>query len=76
MKRDDWILGNGIKRGDIALLDGAMQCLVLKVKGSHLTALEPGNVLIEMLEGDQLGERLAVLGKRLQPECNNSHDNS
>jgi len=72
MKRDNWILGNGIKAGDDALLDGAMLCHVLKVQGRHLSDLEPGNVLIEILEGERQGECLAVLGKRLEPQVNNS----
>jgi len=67
MKRDDWILGNGVKAGDEALLDGTTRCHVLKVKGSRVSPDQKGNVLIELLEGMQEGEQIVVLGGRIAP---------
>ena len=65
MKRDDWVLGSGIKSGDKALIDGFVKCYVLKVKGSRISPMESGNVLIEITEGENQGKKIIVLGKRL-----------
>ncbi len=65
MKRDEWILRSGVKAGEYALLDGVINCYVLKVKGSAITSNNPGNVLIEVLDDEQKGKQIVVLGKRL-----------
>lgn len=64
MKRDDWKLGSGIKAGDLAILDDAIRCKVLKVTGKTIKGFESGNVLIELPNGEQI----AVIGSRLKNE--------
>ncbi len=62
MKRDNWVLGNGITSGDNALLDNQIPCKVIKIAGGPIKGYELENCLIEVE-----GEKVAVLGSRLFP---------